>query len=77
MYPLIAGLMMGIVAMVVHMMVMAMSNSNVIGTLTAIMIGGLFYVILLIKIGGITEVELLIFPKGNKLVALAKRLRLM
>ncbi|MCF8018733.1 MAG: polysaccharide biosynthesis protein [Vallitaleaceae bacterium] len=77
MYPLIAGLMMGIVAMVVHMMVMAMSNSNVIGTLTAIMIGGLFYVILLIKIGGITEAELLIFPKGNRLVALAKRLRLM
>jgi stage V sporulation protein B len=77
MYPLIAGLMMGVLAMLVHMMVMAMLQSNIIATLIAIMIGGLFYVILLIKIGGITEAELLIFPKGSKLVALVKRLRLM
>jgi stage V sporulation protein B len=76
-YPLIAGLMMGIIAMVVHRMVMAMSQSNVIATLTAIMVGGVFYVILLLKIGGLTEADLLIFPKGSKLVALAKRLRLM
>ena len=77
MYPLIAGLMMGVLAMLTHMMVMAISHSNVIATLTAIMVGGLFYVILLIKMGGITEVELLMFPKGSKLVALAKRLRMM
>lgn len=51
--------------------------NNVLALFPAVIVGGLVYFILELLLKGITEEELLAFPKGGLLVRIAKRCRLM
>ena len=50
---------------------------NSLATLISIAIGGLVYGLVLLAIGGIKKDELLSMPKGNKIYAILKKLKLM
>ena len=47
-----------------------------LSTLIAIAIGGIIYIVVLLGIGGISQEEILAMPKGNKILAKLKKLKL-
>lgn len=52
-------------------------HSNTICTLLSICVAGAIYFVTMLVFGGITEEELLKFPKGTLIIRLAKKMRLM
>lgn len=76
-YPLIAGLVMSIVALAVHLMIMSIGEMNSVATIAAIFAAIPTYFIVLLKLGGIHDSDLLILPMGDKLLSIVKRLKLM
>lgn len=76
-YPSIAGIIMGIVAVLIHMMIVAITHSNTIGTLIAIMVAIIVYFVILVRLGGLREADLASMPMGNKMLSVFKRLKLM
>lgn len=74
--PLTASGIMGVAAFGIHKGLMAAVKSNTIATLAACVAAVLIYGISLLLLKGLTEEELLSFPKGRMLVKIAKKLRL-
>ena len=74
--PVMAVLMMSISVVFFHRIFMVAGNS--LATLVAISLGGIVYLLILIKIKGIREEEILQFPKhGEKLVKIGKKVKLL
>lgn len=75
--PMAASVLMGAAAFGAHKGLMAAVKNNTIATLAACAAAVLVYGIALLLLKGLTEEELLGFPKGRTLVAVAKKLHLM
>lgn len=75
--PLAASALMGAAAFGAHKGLMTAVKNNTIATLAACAAAVLVYGIALLLLKGLTEEELLGFPKGRTLVAVAKKLHLM
>ncbi len=75
--PLASSVIMGAAAYGVHFGLMTAVKNNTAATLTACVCAVLVYGIALLLLKGLTEEELLRFPKGRMLVNLAKKIRLM
>lgn len=75
--PLTASGIMGVAAFGIHKGLITAVKSNTIATLAACAAAVLVYGISLLLLKGLTEEELLSFPKGRMLVKLAKKLRLL
>ncbi len=73
--PLLSSVVMGAAAWGVHT-VLAGLIGNTLATILAIIAGAAVYFILLIRLRGVSERELASFPKGDLLVDLARKLRL-
>ncbi len=74
--PLAASSIMGVIAGLSYLCFYALSESNTISLLLAIIIAIPFYGIIIIKLGGIHEHELIILPKGKRIVEFAKKVKL-
>ena len=68
---------MGICVYISYKLVHLITNSNPVSTFIAIAVGVFTYFVAIIKVRGITEEELRKFPKGYKLVDLAKKMNLL
>lgn len=75
--PAASAAVMGGAAYGVHFGLMAAVKNNTVATLAACVVAVLVYGIALLLLKGLTEEELLRFPKGQMLVNLAKKIRLM
>jgi stage V sporulation protein B len=75
--PLFASVFMGGMAWAIYQGIHMLSHSNVISLLTAVLLGGGLYFVMLLLLRGLNEEELRSLPKGYTLAALAKRLGLM
>lgn len=74
--PLIAAIFMGITCFLMYYLLGILSVNPILATLIAIIIGIIIYSILLLKLKGISEKEIIDFPKGVKILKVLKRLRL-
>lgn len=75
--PAIAAVGMGGAVWLIYQLFLYLLRSNTIATLFAIFIGIIVYAALLLLMKGLTEQEILRFPKGRYVVSLAKRLHLL
>lgn len=75
--PTAASAIMGVVAFGVHKGMMLVLKSNAAATLVACMAAVVIYAVALLLLKGLSEEELLGFPKGRTLVSFAKKLHLM
>ena len=75
--PGISALVMGVVAYVVYSGTYMMLPVNAIATLVSIMFAVVTYALMSLVTGSVDEKELYSFPKGDKIVALLKKLYLM
>lgn len=75
--PGLASLVMGAVAYGVYQGLYLVLPLSRIVLLAAIAVGGIVYFVVLLWLGGVSEAELLAFPKGSMLVHYAKKLRLL
>ena len=75
--PTISAIIMGVIAFFVYMGVSLVTHSNTVSLIVAILIAVIVYALLIIKIGGYSEEELLDLPKGALIVKIAKKIHLM
>lgn len=75
--PLIAALIMGIMTKIIYFVSYTLSKSNAISIIPSILLSIIIYFILLIKLGGIGEKELISLPKGDLITHLARKIKLM
>ena len=75
--PLAASVLMGAVAYGVYHGLYFLVKSNAVCLVAAILAAVVIYFVLVIRMGGVREEELLRLPKGRSLLGLAKRLHLM
>lgn len=75
--PAIASAGMGVVVFLVYRLVLYLIRVNAAATLISIVAGIVTYFILLLMFRGVTEKELLRFPKGKLIVSVARRMHLM
>ena len=75
--PTVAAVIMGVAAVAVHKGTMVVLKSNAAATLTACLVAAAVYAAALLLLKGLSEEELLGFPKGRTLVSIAKKLHLM
>ena len=75
--PAIASAGMGVVVFLVYRLVMYLIRINAAATIVSILAGIVTYFVLLLMFRGVTEKELLRFPKGKLLVSVARRMHLM
>ena len=75
--PFVASVFMGAAAWAVYEGLLLLTSSPRISVLPAILVGALVYFALLLLFRGVTEEELLGFPKGHLLVLAAKKCRLL
>ena len=75
--PLFASIVMGIGVFLSYELVHKIINSNAIATILSICVGVLIYFVLLLLMKGLTESELARMPKGNTIIALAKKMHLL
>ena len=52
-------------------------ESNVLYTIIAILVGAILYVVLMVKLRGVTESEISGFPKGTLMVRILKKCRIL
>lgn len=75
--PLTASLIMGVIARLFYTLLYVLCDNNTISTFISIIFAVPLYGIMIIKLGGISESELIILPKGKMIVAFAKKLKLL
>lgn len=75
--PAMAAAIMGLVTWASYKFCYYMMHSNVISMAVSVVLSVLVYFVVLMKIGGFTEEQLLGFPKGRLLVKAARRLHLL
>ena len=75
--PAIASAIMGVTAFFVYKGIYLVIKSNAIATILAILIAIIVYAVTLLLCKGLTEEEILRFPKGALLVRIAKKLHLL
>lgn len=75
--PAIASAGMGVVVFLAYRLVLYLIRVNAAATLISIVAGIVTYFILLLMFRGVTEKELLRFPKGKLIVSVARRMHLM
>ncbi|MDO4452905.1 MAG: polysaccharide biosynthesis protein [Eubacteriales bacterium] len=73
--PILSSVIMGAAAWGVHT-VLAGFIGNFLATMIAICVGAFVYFVLLVRLRGVSPRELASFPKGNTLVAVARKMRL-
>ena len=73
--PGIAAVIMGVVALVIHLLFELFAGEK-IAAVVAILAAIITYGVSLVLLGGITEDEMLDIPKGKKLVSICKKLHL-
>lgn len=74
--PAISALLMGAICHVTYTTIIFLKGGNTLATLFAIAIGAMTYLILLIKLKGVNKTELRAMPKGEKVVAILAKVRL-
>lgn len=75
--PGISSLLMGVVVFAVYKLTMMLCNINSLCTILAIFAGMIIYLVLLIRLKGITPDELVNFPKGSMFLRIFKKIHLM
>ena len=75
--PLLASALMGAAAFGVYHGLLVLCKSNAVSVLAACMVAVVVYGVALLALKGLTEEELLGFPKGRTLVGIVKKLHLM
>ena len=75
--PAICSAGMGIVVWLIYKLFLYLLRSNTLATIFSIVAGIVTYTLLLFALKGLTEQEILRFPKGRAVVSLAKRLHLL
>ncbi len=73
--PILSSIVMGVAAWGVHTVLVGIVG-NIVATILAILIAAIIYFILLIRLRGVSAREIASFPKGDLLVALARRFHL-
>ena len=68
---------MGIIVFISYEGMHKVLGSNTIAVLFSILLGMIVYFVVLLLMKGLTEEELVRFPKGNLLVCIAKKCRLL
>ncbi len=76
MMPLVAAVVMGVVTYGSYELVYMIVPSIVVAMLISIALSVFVYFIVLMRIGGFTEEQLMMFPKGNVIIKVAKKLKL-
>ncbi len=74
--PLLASVIMGIVAYFVYMLLFAMIKSNVASLLISVAVAAFIYGILILKLGVLNKDDILAMPKGKKLAGILAKLHL-
>ena len=72
-----SAIVMGIAVYVFYQLLELMFHSNFVATLTSVFVGAVVYFVVLLLMKGLTELELMRFPKGYLLVKIAKKMRLL
>ncbi|PKM50680.1 MAG: hypothetical protein CVV02_10370 [Firmicutes bacterium HGW-Firmicutes-7] len=75
--PIAAATLMGVTCYISYNALGIISASNTLATLISIIISIFVYCFILLKLKGITEKEIIDFPKGQKILRLLKRLKMM
>lgn len=75
--PAIASAIMGVVVYAAYFVCHKVSHSNAVSTVMAVLVGMIVYAAALLLIKGLTEEELHSFPKGELLIRIAKKFRLL
>lgn len=75
--PGISAAVMGVVVWLVYELFLYLLRSNTIATIFAIAAGVCVYAVMLLLLRGLSEQEILRFPKGRTLVSIAKKLHLL
>ncbi|QUI23527.1 polysaccharide biosynthesis protein [Vallitalea pronyensis] len=75
--PAAAALIMGGICHITYIAIEFVAGSNTMATLLAILVSALTYVVALIKLKGVNKTELRAMPKGDKMVALLTKVRLL
>lgn len=75
--PAVASAGMGIVVWLVYQLFLFLLRSNTIATVFAIAAGVVVYAVLLLKLKGLNEQEIMRLPKGRTLVSIAKKMHLL
>ncbi len=75
--PALASVLMGVVAYAVYFIAYRATSVNAFSTVVAIVAGIVSYAVILLLIKGLTEKELRSFPKGDLIIRIAKKLRLL
>ncbi|MDU6265742.1 MAG: polysaccharide biosynthesis protein [Anaerocolumna aminovalerica] len=75
--PLLSSLIMGAVAGLIYMGLYTLIKSNAISLFVAIFFGAILYFILMIKLRGITKNEIEGLPKGELIIRVFKKLRIL
>ena len=76
-YPLVASAIMGVISFLIYRLLLLIIGSKRIAVIPALIIAVPVYFAALLLSGGLTEAELLEMPKGEKIVKLAKKVRLL
>ncbi len=75
--PFLAAAIMGAVAFLVYQGLYLLTKINILALAVSVVIAVMIYFVLVIKLGAVTEEELIAMPKGRLLLKLAKKFRLM
>lgn len=75
--PAIASAGMGVVVWLIYKLFLYLFRINTLATIISILAGVIVYAVLLLLLKGLSEKEILRFPKGRLLVSLAKKLHLL
>ena len=75
--PAVSSAGMGVVVWLVYKLFLYLIRMNTVATILAILAGVVIYAVLLLLLKGLTEQEILRFPKGRTLVELAKKFHLL
>lgn len=74
--PFLAATIMGAVSFLVYQGLYLLTKINILALATAVVIAVIIYFVLVIKLGAVTEEELISMPKGRLLLKMAKKFRL-
>ena len=75
--PAVSSIGMGVVVWLVYKLFLYLLRINTVATILAILAGVITYAVLLLLLKGLNEQEILRFPKGRTLAALAKKFHLL
>jgi stage V sporulation protein B len=75
--PTIASIIMGVSTRIIYMIIYNICKNNLLSLLCSILVAVFIYFVLIIKLGGAGEEEIKRIPKGDKLIKLAKRIKLL